>query len=93
MPKKAFRDMGFSKNDFIKLTNSMLNLDFSESIKTISFPVLVICGKKDSTNKKSAKYLAENIPQANIQFITNSRHEVNIDEPEKLAQSINGFYK
>lgn len=92
IPENSFENMGIKKKDFIKLTNSMMSLNFSKSLRYISCPVLVVCGEKDSANKKAAKNLAESITKAEIQFIKNAGHEVNIDVPKELAEILNDFY-
>lgn len=92
IPEKSFKSMGISKKDFIKLTNSMMDLNFNEGLKNISCPVLLLCGEKDKANKKATKNLAERISKAEMKFIKNAKHEVNNDAPEKLADILNDFY-
>lgn len=92
IPEKTFKSMGMRKKDFIELTNSMMNLNFSEDLKNILCPVLLLCGEKDKPNKKATKQLANNIIDAEIQFINKTKHEVNIDSPKELAEIINAFY-
>ena len=50
LPEKSFKGMGLGKEEFIKLTNSMTNLNFREKLKNISCDTLVICGEKDKVN-------------------------------------------
>lgn len=52
MPKSMFQQTGFGKSDFLKLCNTMMELDFSDSIYNVSCPTLVIYGEKDRANKK-----------------------------------------
>lgn len=52
MPKSMFSQMGFKKNDFLKLCHTMMDLDFANVVNKISCPTLIICGEKDSANKK-----------------------------------------
>lgn len=92
MPESTFKSMGMKRNDFISLTNSMMNLNFDKGLKTISCPVLVLCGEKDIPNKKATKELAETITGAKIQFIKDAKHEMNIDAPKELAELLNSFY-
>lgn len=92
MPKSTFKSMGMEKYDFINLTNSMISLDFSDSLKNISCPVLVICGEKDIPNKKASNNLFNIIKDAEISFIKNANHEVNVDAPNELAEVINDFF-
>lgn len=92
MPRICFKNIGMKKSDFIQLTNSMMDLNFSTDLKQISCPVLVLCGDKDSVNKKASTTLAHEIKHSEIKFIKNAGHEVNVDAPKELAQIINEFY-
>ena len=71
----------------------MINLNFSQGLKGISCPVSLICGDKDTINKKATKNLSKNILKSEIQFIRNAKHEVNLDAPKELAEVLNDFYK
>lgn len=85
MPESQFRNIGLKKNDFITLTDSMRDLNFTNGLDKVKCPVLVICGKKDTVNKKAAIKLAKKLPDAKFSSIDNSGHEVNIDNPQGLA--------
>lgn len=93
MPQKMFEQMGFGKKDFIALSKSMMDIDFSNNLKNVKCPVLLLCGEKDTTNKKASIELSTELPNSKLQFIEKSGHEVNIDNPEKLAMVINEFYR
>ena len=54
MPKSQFEDIGLTKKDFITLTNSMADMDFTNGLENVSCSVLVLCGEKDNVNKKAA---------------------------------------
>ena len=84
--------MGLQKKDAIQLTNSMLDLDFTNKLTSISCPVLVACGEKDNANKKATKFLSANIPKAKFNLVENARHEVNTDNPQALAVILESFY-
>lgn len=92
MPESTFKNMGLKKKEVIELTNSMTELNFTDSLKAITCLVLVVCGEKDHANIKSAKYLAENIKKADLQIIGNSGHEVNMDAPERLGKIVDEFF-
>ena len=93
LPKASFHELGFKKNDFIQLTNSMLDLNFTSDLINISCTTLIVCGQKDYANKNASKALVERIPKAKLQLIPNAGHEVNIQAPQKLAQTLETFYK
>lgn len=92
MPNSTFGNIGFDKQDFITLTNSMADLDFSGDLKKVECPALILCGEKDSSNKKSAERLAEILQNAEFRLVEKSGHEINVNAPESLAEIINEYY-
>lgn len=92
MPKTMFQQMGFSKEDFLQLCKTMMELDFSDSIQKITCPTLVICGEKDFANKKAAEELVRIMKNVEFRVINGSGHEVNIEAPETLAGILYDFY-
>lgn len=93
MPDAMFRQMGFGKREFIRLCSTMMELDFSQSVSRISCPVLVVCGEKDSANKKASRELASFLENVELQRIKDAGHEVNREAPEQLAKLLEGFYE
>lgn len=88
MPESRFEDIGLKKKDFITLTNSMMDMDFTSSLNKVNSPVVVICGEKDNVNKKAAIKLAGELPNAKFSTVDNSGHEVNVDNPQGLAKAM-----
>lgn len=93
LPKSVFADMAFDKKDTFALGNTMKNLDFRNKVQNIQCPTLIICGKKDSANLKSAYYFEKNIENAKINIIEDAGHIVNEEKPETLANILNEYYK
>ena len=91
MPESQFKDIGLTKKDFIMLTNSMSDMDFTSGFDKVSCHVLILCGEKDNVNKKAAVKLAEKLPNAEFDTIENSGHEVNVDNPQGLAKAMEDF--
>ena len=88
MPNAVFKSMGISKSNAIRLTESMSTLDFSDRLKSISCPTLVICGEKDKANMKGAQGLADNIKNAKLHIVEGTGHELNTQAPTQLADVI-----
>ena len=84
--------MAFDKKDTFALGNTMKNLDFSGKVKNMKCPTLILCGKKDNANMKSAYYLKENIGSAELKIIENTGHVVNEENPKALAEILNEYY-
>lgn len=85
MPDRSFKSIGFSKSNFITLTNSMADIDMSGKLSNIYCPALILCGEKDKANKKAAKELAKLLPNGEFAEVERSDHEVNRDNPVRLA--------
>ena len=92
MPKRAFLSMGFSKKDFIQLSKTMMDLDFRAQLSSISCPTLIVCGEKDTANRKASIELADLIPNADLQILHGCGHEINQEMPEQLAEALDHFY-
>ena len=88
MPESQFKDIGLKKIDFITLTNSMADIDFTNDLNKVTCPVLVLCGEKDNVNKKAAVKLFKKLPNAKFSTVDDSGHEVNIDNPQGLAMAM-----
>ncbi|MDD7268148.1 MAG: alpha/beta hydrolase [Lachnospiraceae bacterium] len=93
IPNKSFQKMGVEKKNMIKLSASMINLDFEKDLSKILCPVLVICGEQDKVNMRACQKLAELLPNARFKTISQAGHEVNRDQPQALAQLIKEFYQ
>lgn len=93
MPKATFKKMGCSKREFITLVNSMSNLNIAKDLEKINCKCLIVCGSKDNVNMESAKLLNNSIKNSEFKVISNSSHEVNIDNPEELSNIIYNFWK
>lgn len=89
MPKSIFLKMGCDKKTFINLVNSMGALKIHEGLNKITCDSLILCGIKDKANKKGAVSLNEHIKISQLEFI----HEINIENPDKLAEIILEFWK
>lgn len=95
MPKRIFEKIGCSKKDMINLLNSMKNLSIPDKAPHIKNNALIICGEeeKNNINMKSAKQLSKVIQNSKLKIIENAGHEVNIDNPIELANTIYDFWK
>lgn len=92
MPKSMFQQTGFGKKGFIQLCETMMELDFSDSIQRISCPALVVCGERDSANKKASMELANLLKDAELQIISGSGHEVNVEACRRHFVSFTNEY-
>lgn len=92
MPNSAFSKMGFKKADVISLCGTMAELDFSDSLHKVSCPALIVCGEKDTANKKTSKELCQYLNNSCFHELVKTGHEANIEAPEELAIVLQRFY-
>ena len=92
LPKSIFESMAFDKKNTFAFGDTMKNLDFSDRVKNIKCPTLILCGKKDSANMKSADYLSQSIRSAELKIIENTGHVVNEENPKALADILDEYY-
>jgi len=92
LPKSYFDRIGLAKKDVIGLADSMLDLDFSRELASISCPTLIVCGGKDSATMKASKTLSDNIPNAKLRVIEGAGHMVNESHAETLASLLQAFH-
>lgn len=70
----------------------MIELDFTNDLKRISCPALILCGEKDKANKEACIQLQKMLSNATLKLISNASHEVNIDNSNILADIIKDFF-
>lgn len=91
MPQSSFKQMGFGKNDFLKLCNTMMELDFSQAVQKIPCPSLIIYGEKDKANKTASVELANLLQHATLKELSGVGHEINVEASDKLVAVIKEF--
>ena len=93
MPERAFAQTGLGKRDILRLTASMMDLDFRNGLARVDCPALILVGERDSANRKAARELAGLLPRATVREVPGAGHEVNVDAPRELAEALRGFWE
>ncbi len=88
MPSRSFESVGIPKKGMITLTESMSSLDFRDRLDRVECPTLILCGERDSVNKKAAEKLGGLLRNAENAVIPNAGHEVNLENPRALAEHL-----
>ena len=90
MPAVLF-NQGFSKKDCLKIIDAVKEKN-SMNVSSIKIPTLIIYGEKDNINKKTALKLSKYIKNSELLEIKKSNHQINIEQPKKLANEMNIFW-
>ncbi|MDO4902447.1 MAG: alpha/beta hydrolase [bacterium] len=93
LPISFFKKMNQSKENVLSLTNSLKNINLEDNLNDIATETLVVVGEKDFANKKSSKKMSQLLSKSTLEIIQSSGHEVNIDNPQDLAKTINNFLR
>lgn len=91
LPERAFAQSGVGKEDLIRLTASMMPLDFRGELPRVTCPVLILAGEKDTANGRAARKLARLLSCGSFREIPGAGHEVNLDASRELAEAIRNF--
>ncbi|MSR93652.1 alpha/beta hydrolase [Clostridiaceae bacterium 68-1-5] len=91
MPSVLFKQ-GFSKTDSLKILDA-IKKNNSIIVERIEASTLIIYGERDHANKKSAFELSKDIFNAKLVKIEKANHQINIEQPLKLAYAINLFWE
>ncbi len=94
MPGSMFSASGLSKADTMRLSRSMMALDFRGCLARLRCPVLAVCGTGDHANQKAARQLCRLVPPGGAgPHPRRGGHEVNTDAPEALAEVLVRFLR
>ncbi|QPK94694.1 alpha/beta fold hydrolase [Actinomyces sp. zg-332] len=93
LPATKFSKTGFSKENFINILKSMENINFTNDLSKVETKSLIIFGEKDTFNKKAAKEMNSILLNSTLVMIEKAGHVINEENPRKLAEVINHFYK
>lgn len=91
LPEKCFSSTGIRKKEMIGLTHSMLELDYSKELPELIIPTLILIGERDLANRRAAEEMNRRIRTSRLVGIRKAGHEVNINSPEDVGNSIFSF--
>jgi len=70
------------------------DFDFSEQIKRVTQPTLILCGSEDKmTPLEGAKWMAERMPSARLEVIPGAGHMLMLEKPQAAAEATQRFLK
>lgn len=93
IPKSNFLKLGLKKDHFINLLESMKGIRINDELDKVTCKTMLLYGEKDKFNINSCKLLNDSIKNSKLIIISNSAHEVNVDNPKELAEIISNFWK
>jgi len=92
--KKEFTEDPTLVQDWINQGAAIVNHDVRDRIKEIKHPTLILSGDSDNLIfPENSKILNKNIPNSKLEFIENTGHRFNYEEPEKVNELIWNFIK
>lgn len=92
-PEKLFASAGLTKPQMLSLYRSMMTLDYADQVPALSCPVLILVGSRDRINRKAALTMTDRVPGARLRMVEGSGHEINADQPERMAAVMRLFLR
>lgn len=71
----------------------MKGIRINDELDKVTCKTLLLYGEKDNFNINSSKLLNDSIKNSKLIIISNSAHEVNVDNPKELENIISNFWK
>lgn len=93
LPERVFDRWQLTKKQVIALVSSMKMIDLTKQLEKVTCQVLVVCGVRDSANKRAAQKLAQLLPSATVKYMLNAGHQINRDNPVQLSEGIKEFLR
>ncbi len=74
-------------------TGTLLNFDRTVDLDKIKEPILFVTGEYDEARPETMYKYQKLSKNANVEIISNAAHMTMIDQPERVAEAINRFFK
>ncbi len=71
-----------------------LRRDYSEDLRNIGVPTLVVAGREDGVRKpQDAEFLHREIPNSRLEVLDDAGHLMNMEQPETFNDALHSFLK
>lgn len=91
LPGDFFRNLGITRNQALRLIDSIKTLNLLPRLKEVRIPAAIICGEKDCANIKAARLLNNQLAESTLTIIPDGKHELNVKNPEAFAKVVETF--
>ena len=82
-----------SPEAYIDTLKAIFETEFTDLLKEIDAPALVICGEEDTvTPEHHSQMIAKGLKDAKVRMISDAGHLVNLDKPEIFNRMIGDFF-
>lgn len=93
IPKRVFSNMTFTKNEMIRIIDSVKNIALLDQLSQITCTTLIVCGSKDYFNLKAAREMTKKMQNANEVIIADAGHIIYQKNPKALKEALQTFLK
>ena len=93
VPARAFAGRTDAKDRMRAVLRGAGKADLTAYLASLTMPTLVVCGARDRFNLAAAQALSQLIPSARLELADGCGHEVNTEDPERLAALVADFHE
>ena len=91
VPEGRLVDAGVSRPRMLAVLDALKGFDGTESLRTVTAPVLVVAGSRDKAGIAAAQELSRHLPTAHLQVIDGAGALVNTESARELADLTHAF--
>ena len=91
VPEGKLVDAGVSRPRMLAVLDALKGFDGTESLRSITAPVLLVAGSKDKAGITAAQELSKQLPTARLQVIDGAGPLVNTESARELADLTHAF--
>ncbi|HET9632051.1 MAG TPA: alpha/beta hydrolase [Terrabacter sp.] len=91
VPEGKLVDAGVSRPRMLAVLDALKGFDGTESLRTVTAPVLVVAGSRDKAGLAAAQQLSAQLPAARLQVIDGAGPLLNTESARELADLTHAF--
>lgn len=93
LPERVVTREGMTKEQLLRVLDSVFNLDLESDLPKILAPATLVCGIRDRPNMKATSQAAALMPNAQFSFIAGAGHQWQVAEPQRFADTVRNHLK
>ena len=91
VPESRLVDAGVSRPRMLAVLDALKGFDGTESLRTVTAPVLVVAGSRDKAGLAAAQQLSAQLPAARLQVVDGAGPLLNTESARELADLTHAF--
>jgi pimeloyl-ACP methyl ester carboxylesterase len=91
LPATAVQRLGAEQPQLLALLDQVRPVDAAPLAKRVRTPAVVLCGDRDSINRRASQTLAQTLPRGELRLLPDARPDWLVQHPELLSDVLRGL--